>query len=90
MIIKESYHLEENKPVLLLMTAKKYWENENPEIRGAVPLPQNTFQSSLFKLCEDISLILNKQKRLRRAYDKAIAEAGVAEINDNSMLVLLK
>ncbi len=90
MIIKESYRLEENKPVLLLMTAKKYWENENPEIIGAMPLPQNTFQSSLFKLCENVSLILNKEKCLRRAYNKAAAEAGITEINNNSMLVLLK
>lgn len=90
MIIVGSYHLEENKPVLLLMSAKKYLADKAPEIRGCVPLPQNTFQYSLFKLCESISLVINKQKRFRKAYDRAVAKAGVTEIDDNSMLVLLK
>jgi radical SAM superfamily enzyme YgiQ (UPF0313 family) len=90
MIIVSSYRLEETKPVLLLMTAKKYLEDKAPEIRGATPLPQNTLSFSLFKLCECISLILNKQKRLRKAYNRAIAKAGVTEIDNNSLLVLLK
>lgn len=90
MVIVKNYRLETNKPVLLLMNAKKFFEDRNPEMKEFTLLPQHTFSFSLFKLCEVVSSILNKQKRLRKAYDRATAEAGVTEINNNLLLVLLK